>query len=82
MHTLAGDVQERTFDVYSQDTRNASRNGGLHCGDRARHDIEISADERGKKSDRAEAPVRLADGLNRSNTRCIVEEYAAAAVDL
>ncbi len=56
--------------------------GGLHGAHRARHHVEIVADQRGQEAGRAEAAVRGADGANGLDARIVVEQHAAAAVHL
>src|SRR5580700_5642539 len=48
----------------------------------ARTMVSIVADQRGQKTGGAEAPVGLADGAYGFRARVVVEQYAAAAVDL
>ena len=44
--------------------------------------MQIVADERGQEADRAEAPMRAADLDDRIDAWIVVEQHAAAAVDL
>src|SRR5207344_2284939 len=75
-------VDEGPFDVDAGDTGDMRRDRLPHGLDGAGDDGEVFADERGKESGRAEAPVGGADGPDRRNARVIVEERAAAAVHL
>ena len=60
-----------------------ARSDGLACGrDRAREHVQVVADERGQESDGAEASMCTADLGDRSDARRVVEQHAAAAVDL
>src|SRR5213082_2289087 len=81
-YALARYVEERALDVNPEHARHAGLEGAAHRGDGARHHVEVGADEGRKESGGAEAAVGAADGADRLDGRGIVEEHAAAAVDL
>ena len=54
----------------------------LTAGTASRHDVQVVADQRGQESGGAEAAMRTADGANGLDARLVVEQHAAAAVDL
>src|SRR5579871_3656787 len=82
MHALARDVEEGSLDMDSEHPGHACGDRGANRCDGARDDLQIGADECGKKSGGAEAPVCAADRRNRLYARGIVEQYAAAAIHL
>ena len=60
----------------------ALRDRGLDGCNRGAHRVDVVADQRRQKSGGAEASMRDADAANRFDRRGIVEQHAAAAVDL
>ncbi len=77
-----GGVEERPLDVDAKHARHPRRDGGIDCRDRARDRIEAIADQRGQKAGGAETPVGLTDCRYARDCRIVVEQGAAAAVDL
>ena len=82
VHALARDVEEWPLDVNAEDAGHARGDGGAHRGDGPRDDLEVGADQCWQEGGGAEAAVRGADGADRFDARCVVEEHAAAAVHL
>jgi hypothetical protein len=68
--------------VDAHDARHALGNRRVGGVDRARHDVEVVADQRGQEAGRAVPAVRLADAADRLDARRVVEQHAAATVDL
>ena len=82
VHALARDAEKGTLDVDAEHARHAGVDGAAHRGDGPRHHVEVVADQGRQEAGGAKAAVRRTDGADRLNGRVIVEQHAAAAVDL
>ena len=82
MHAATRPVEKRPLDVNTEDAGHAGIERGLHGGDCAPDRGEVVADQRGQEAGGAKTPMRRADGADRLGARVIVEQHAAAAVDL
>ena len=78
--TLRAD--EWPLDMDAQYSRHACRDGCIDGLDRTSHGGEIVADESREKAGRSMASMGLRDGLYRFDGRFVVEQNAAAAIDL
>ena len=82
MDALAIDVEERALDMDAEHARYARRDRRVHGRHRAADDVEIVADQRGEEAGGAEAAMRGADRGDALHGRRVVEQHAAAAIDL
>ncbi len=82
MHAAARRVEEGSLDVNAEDAGHAGVERRLHRSDGAPDGLEIVADQRGHETGGAEAPMGRTDGTDGLGARVIVEQHAAAAVDL
>ena len=79
---LARRREVRAFEVDAEHARHALRDRLAHRRDRCAHDLDVVADQRRQEPGGAEAPMRGADAADRVDRRRVVEQHAAAAVDL
>src|SRR5882757_6296537 len=82
MYAAPRPIEKWAFDVDAKDAWSACIERLLHCPDGAPDAVEIVADQRRQESGGAETAMRFADRADRLRARFIVEQSAAAPIDL
>ena len=82
VHAAARRREIRSFEMDADHAGHALGDRCVDRGDRFAHHVDVVADQRRQETRRAEAAVRFADAADRLDCRRVVEQHAAAAVDL